>query len=372
MLKHILLTSIILLAAVISSCNKQTPKPVVAVPTVKLIPVKMGDNFGYIDRQGRTVIEPQFAEACIFRNGLALVNTAEQAIPSYGFISEDGKMAIPSQYKDATVFTEGLAWVVSKNSAPSAINTKGEIKFTMKECSSVKIFKEGLAAFSVGNYQDEKWGFVDKEGKIKITPQFSAAGNFNSGKCGVKNNKEKWGYINKDGKVVINYQFDVAFNFVKDRAIVISGGKSGVINESGKYIINPQFQDMYNDHDMFIIVQDNKWGWCDKYGNILIAPQFEEAYPFLDNEITAVKTDKGFGYINKEGKMVVNPQFNFASSFNGNLGLVTNDSDKVGFIGKDGKYIINPQFDDDSYDYILFLSYGASTHESIESDLNRK
>jgi len=372
MKKHFLLTCLVILTALVASCNNPAPKLVQEVPLVKLIPVKLGDNYGYINREGKTVIEPQYAEAGMFRDHLALVNTASQAIPEYGFISEDGKFVIPSGYKDATAFNEGIAWVVNKHSAPSAINTKGETQFTLNACSAVKIFKEGLAAFSVGDYANEQWGFVDKEGKVKIAPQYSAVGNFNYGKCGVKNKNEKWGYINRDGKIVIDYKFDVAFNFVRDKAIVISGGKSGVINDSGKYIIIPQFQDIYNDNDMFVIVQDNKWGWCDKYGNILITPQYLEAYPFLENEITAVKTDKGFGYIDKEGKMVINPQFNYAVSFNGNLGLVSTDSDKVGFIDKSGKYVINPQFDDDSYDYVLYLLYGSTTHESVESDLKKK
>ncbi|MBT5530773.1 MAG: WG repeat-containing protein, partial [Cytophagia bacterium] len=91
---------------------------------------------------------PQFSEATIFRNGLALVRTSGDE-PKWGFISEDGKFAITANYKSATVFSDDLAWVVSENAPPTAINSKGEIKVTLQDAETVKIYKEGLSAFSI-------------------------------------------------------------------------------------------------------------------------------------------------------------------------------------------------------------------------------
>ena len=336
------------------------------ISEVKLIPVKSGKDFQYIDQEGKISINPQFNQATVFRNSLALVQSSGTE-PKWGYISEDGKFSIMANYKSATVFSDDLAWVISTNAAPTAINSKGEIKFTLQEAQTVRIFKEGLAAYSVNDSIGLKWGLVDKAGKVKINPQFSGLGNFNNGKCAVLNSEGKWGYIDKEGKIVINYQFDLAKEFINGRAVVVNGGKAGVIDENGKYIINPQFTDMMSDGDVFLISQDGKWGWCDKDGKITINPQFGQAFPFLGNSLAAVLSGKSWGYIDTEGKIAVNPQFDYALPFNGKLALVQS-AGKVGFIDKEGKYVINPQFDDVSRDLIVYMLNGSSEFESVETD----
>ena len=336
------------------------------ISEVKLIPVKSGKEFQYIDKEGKIVINPQFSEATVFRNGLALVKTSGDK-PKWGFISEDGKYVIPANYKSATIFSDDLAWVVSENAAPTAINNKGEVKVTLNDAETVKIFKEGLSAFSIIDTSGEKWGFVDKTGKIKVNPQFSNTRNFSNGKCAVANSNGKWGYIDNEGKILINYQFDEAKDFVGDKAIVVSGEKSGLIDDQGKYIINPQYSNMIDDLGKYLIEQDGKWGWCDKEGKIIINPQFGAAYPFMGSSLAAVMSGENWGFIDNEGKIVINPQFDMAMPFNGNIALVLS-SNKVGFIDSEGKYIINPQFDDISSDLVYYMVNGNSEFEIVETD----
>jgi len=45
----------------------------------------------------------------------------------------------------------------------------------------------------------EKWGYIDKTGKIVFEPQFDNAGYFSEGLAGVRIGK-KYGYIDKTGK----------------------------------------------------------------------------------------------------------------------------------------------------------------------------
>jgi hypothetical protein len=337
-----------------------------SISEVKLIPIKSGNNFQYIDREGKIIINPQFSDATIFRNGLALVRTSGDK-PKWGYISEDGKFAITANYKSATVFSDDLAWVVSENAPPTAINSKGEIKVTLQDAETVKIFKEGLSAFSIIDSSGVKWGFVDKEGKVKINPQFSNTGNFSNGKCAVENSDGKWGYIDKEGKMLINYQFEKAKEFVDGKAIVVSGDKTGLIDETGKYQINPQFAGMLDDRGKYLIEQDGKLGWCDKGGKIIINPQFARAFPFMGNDLSAVQLGESWGYIDVKGKIVVNPQFDFALPYNGEIALV-GSSRKVGFIDAEGKYIINPQFDAVSNDLVMYMLNGSSEFESVATD----
>jgi hypothetical protein len=333
---------------------------------ISLFPVKNGKEYQYIDKEGKIIINPQFSEATVFRNGLALVKSSGNT-PKWGYIAEDGKYTISALYESATIFSEELAWVVSENAAPTAINTKGGVKITMQNAQTVRIFKEGLAAFSVMDSTGTKWGFIDKEGKVIISPQFAFSGNFSSSKCAVCNSDLKWGYIDKEGKISINYQFDGGTAFINGMAIVKLDDKWGVIDEKGKYIINPQFSAMIPDNEMFLFEQDEKWGWCDKSGKITINAQFKVAYPFKDNNLAAVKSGEMYGYIDKEGKILINPQFDHAIPFNGGLGLVSS-SRKIGFIDTEGKYVINPQFDAISNDLLTFLVSGGADFESVETN----
>lgn len=258
--------------------------------------------------------------------------------------------------------------MVSENGAPIAINNKGEIKFTLQDAEEVNNFSEGLAAYSVIDSIGVKWGFVDKEGKVKINSQFTSTGRFSEGKCAVENSDGKWGFIDKKGKLIINYQFEkILERFLNGTAVVSLNDKAGLIDENGKYVVNPQFATMQNDGVNYLIEQDGKFGWCDKDGKIIINPQFELADPFKGHDLAAVKSGKSFGYIDKEGKIVINPQFDIAFQFNGKLALVQSGG-KVGFIDKEGKYVINPQFDDVSQDFVTYMFSGYSEYESVETD----
>lgn len=333
---------------------------------ISLIPVENGDEFQYIDKEGKIVINPQFSSATVFRNGIALVRTTgDKAL--WGFIDEEGKYVIPATYQEATVFSEDLAWVVSENGAPTAITTKGEVKITLQDAETVKIFQEGLAAFSVTQESKLKWGFVDKEGKVVISPQFADTGNFSEGKCAVQNEEGKWGYIDTEGKIAISYQFDEAEKFVDGQAVVAFDGKTGAIDESGKYVINPQFDGLVEDGDLYLVEQGEKYGWANREGQITINPQFGAAFTFNGNDIAPVQIGETWGYVDEEGKIKINPQFKVAIPFVGGIATVLS-GEKVGFIDLDGKYIINPQYDGIASDMLSYILNGSSEYESVDTD----
>lgn len=332
---------------------------------IDLIPYLQKEKYGYFDLEGKIVINPQFAYATAFREDIALVKTTGDK-GKWGYIDKSGKFIINATYQDATVFQEGVAWVILENGAPSAIDKKGEIKFTLKEAENVRLFSEDLAAFSKVDSTSTIWGFVDQSGKQVINPQFDAVGDFHDGKCAVKNKEGKWGYIDKSGKIVINPQFDNAEEFKDGKAIVGLDNKAGVIDKDGKYLINPQFKNAFADNDRYLINQDDKWGWCDKEGKIIINPQFDDAIFFGDSKLASIKSSDKWGYIDGEGKFMINPQFDNAYPFMNNLAIVKS-GDKYGLIDNEGKYKVNPQFEAIGEDLIYYI-YDSSSKSSITSD----
>jgi len=361
--RQIKIISTIILIVIIASCTKAGLQNDI----INLIPVKTGAGYRYIDPLGKLILKPQFKKATVFRNGMALVQLFGSK-PMWGFINEDGRFAIKAIYKEATVFSEDIAWVVCDNQAPKAINRNGDSLFTIRIAKSVRIFKDGLAAFSITvDSVNVKWGYVDKKGSVKIPPQFTASDDFSDGKCAVSNAAGEWGYIDVEGRLIINYQFTSAKKFINGKAIVQSGKEWGVIDNKGKFVINPLFSEMKADKDMYIIKQNNKWGWCNKNGNTIIDPQYDDACPFNGNELAPVKSGVKYGFINKKGKLMIDAQFQSSLPFNGNIAWVMN-AGKGGFIDKNAKFIIQPRYESVSEDLKSFILNGSSTYEAVNTD----
>jgi hypothetical protein len=353
-------TILILLFFGICSCN------IINQNETKLFPVKIGEEYGYVDRDGKIVINPQFAEAGLFRNGVAIVKSSGKK-GLYGYIEESGKYVIQPQYVRATAFSDDLAWTILENGAPVAIDKTGQVKFSLPAVETVSDFNEGLAAYSVSEDKKEKWGFVNTKGETSINPQFTKVGRFSNGLCSVADENDKWGFIDKSGKIVINYQFTDVYPFTSNYAIVKGGEKYGTIDKNGKYTVNPQFDFIFSDDDKLMIMQDDKWGWADLDGKIIVNPQFANAYPFYSNKLAAVESGDKWGFIDKDGKIIINPQFEKAFSFDGKIALVDNGG-QYGFINGDGKYVVNPQFKDVSEDYLSNLIHHESAYRRVNSD----
>lgn len=76
-------------------------------------------------------------------------------------------------------------------------------------------FEEVKPFYSDNSYaavkKDGKWGFVDKEGKVIISPQYEEARSFSYGYAAVKKDG-KWGFIDTSGKICIEPQFQDAMD----------------------------------------------------------------------------------------------------------------------------------------------------------------
>ena len=349
----------------LNSCSSNSSKDRFSY---SLVPVQSDEKWGYIDKQGKYVVNPQFKSAYLFTDGIAVVESSDG---KFGYIGEDGKYIINPTYKFASNFSEGLAFVASENGFPTCINKKGETKFVLKDAALVGVFQDGLAFIQV----KDKYGFIDNSGKTVINPQFESIGDFSDGLAAVSTKKDKdseavWGFIDRTGKIIINPQFKSAGSFKDGKALVSDGKKFGYIDKKGLYAINPQFDEAENfSEGLAGIKQGESYGFINTEGKIVINPQFEKITSFK-NGLAAVRSGKeNWGYIDKEGKFAVNPQFKAAGEFFGDYAPVVS-GDKIGLIDKQGKYIVNPQFSDIFSNYMSWNNSFASwfQYEAIRSD----
>jgi hypothetical protein len=337
-------------------------------PVTDLFPVRTGRQYGYIDRSGKTVINPRFFKAGCFTDGSAIVATTDSNA-RWGFIDRTGNYIVDAIYAGATSFSEGLAFVVEDSSAIMAIDGKGMVRFVLNEAAGAERFSEGLAAYSTLGPEGESWGFVDQKGATVIAPQFRAVSYFSGRRCGVMNEKGMWGYVDKKGSLVIGCQYDNVQPFTGKRAKVSMHGKWGVIDDEGKQLIAPQFDDMDIDGGHYLVKKGDKWGWISNNGEEVIPVQFDDAFPFKGNRYAAVRQGYKWGYIDEGGRMTIHPRYEFAFGFDGDMALVQIDK-KYGFIDKDGNYAVSPAYDNISLDYLIRYFAKTSAFYSLQSNKN--
>ncbi len=206
--------------------------------------------------------------------------------------------------------------------------------------------------------QHDRWGYIDRSGKIVIEPRFEFAGEFSEGLAVVQLDG-KSGFIDTGGKIVIEPKYPVARQFSEGLARVqVSGeaysynGKWGFIDRTGQLVIAAQFEEMegvsedaYDFHDGLAMVQvDGLTGFIDKAGNTVIRPRFQSAYPFSEGLASVTEgTERKWGYIDTTGAWAIAPRFEWASLFSEGFGPVSFNG-TCGYVDKTGELKLIPKF----------------------------
>lgn len=328
---------------------------------VMLFPIVKEGKWGYMDKAGTVVIEPQYQLAWDFHEGLACVGLSAFR----GFIDKTGEVVIPLKYGWAGRFSEGLARVnrhknmygehvewyratagwgyLDHAGKPTAIKVtygarptdvseglvwtgKGYVGLDGKKVTfdgdEGSAFSEGLAAARKGNW----WGYLDRKAMaFAIEPKFAAARPFADGLAAVaqtdppppedkkkyrdwkKKRKFKWGYIDKTGTQVIDCQFEDAWIFSEKLAPVRVNGK---------------------------------WGYVDPSGNVAIEPAYDYAWPFSEGKGRVMAGQK-HGFVDTSGKLVIEAKYDVAWEFSKGLARVGVGNGE-GYIKHDGSYVWEP------------------------------
>lgn len=281
-----------------------------------LAAVRIGGKFGYIDRAGKMIIEPQFKAASAFHDGLARVEDAN----GIGFIDRNGKMVLR----------------VPKNKTWGDFQNQMAISMTRP-----------WGAFPESEKFVPAMGFIDTSGAEGIAPRFEDAKDFYEELAAVKE-EGKWGYINGLGKWVVKPKFEWANEFSEGLAAVKEEGKVCFINHIGRRMIEGDFEIAgYFSEGLCPVKINGKWGYINRLGNVVIEPKYEEANTFFANR-SAVKVNGKFGYIDRTGKMIIEPVYANANIFAGYLARVTveparPDGTNAIYINRDGQVIWAPR-----------------------------
>ncbi|MDF2669441.1 MAG: hypothetical protein K0R67_1747 [Paenibacillus sp.] len=231
---------------------------------------KDGRMSGYIDRTGKYVITFNDKKNWFpgpFHDGLAPVGTNKQ----YGYIDRKGDYVIAPEYQFAGDFSEGFA-AVQKDRLWGFIDRNGKM-VVAPEYDMVDAFHNGLALV-----RGRKSGFIDSTGKLVI--DFSALGISEYGRFAEEfaavRQDDKVGYIDRNGKWVIPPQYELGQSFDYGVAVVKLEGSFGLIDKSGVFVVKPQYKYatfLYN--GLVLVQKDDKWGVIDKSGKWVIPAEYD-------------------------------------------------------------------------------------------------
>ncbi|HUQ90172.1 MAG TPA: WG repeat-containing protein [Bryobacteraceae bacterium] len=298
--------------------EQTTKEPAMAAPAPggfgkpgELYPVLKGRKYGFINGQGKMVIEPQYAMASRFYDDLALVIVPDKK--KCGYINREGKFEIEAKFDGGGPFSEGYASVKIKGKT-GVINKKGEI-VAEPVFERVGRFHDGLAAAVIEReargIKAQDGGYINPKGIFVIHPQFDPnLTAFNDGLAGVRKIGQMWSFIDRNQKDIVPPKYFMVGQFSEGLAGAMDeGSKWGFIDKTGKYVITPKFLFVSHFSEGLAgvhTIQKKKWGFIDKTGNMVIPEQFDQIQPFEDG-IAFVQRGTKAAYINKEGKYVWAP-----------------------------------------------------------------
>ncbi len=145
----------------------------------------------------------------------------------WGLIDKNGKEITPPKYDDIKIYL-GDYTAVNEHGKWGVISYSGKI-ILKPQFEDIKDIGELITV-----KKNNKWGYIDREGIVKIPFIYNEANGFSYGLASVKKGL-KWGFIDKDNKTIIPFVYDYAANFGEEgRTRVVSGKKEFVIDKTGK------------------------------------------------------------------------------------------------------------------------------------------
>ncbi|MFC5528182.1 WG repeat-containing protein [Cohnella yongneupensis] len=303
---------------------------------------KGGDKdgkWGFIDAAGKVIVQPKYDEAFDFRDGLAPVITKNKL----GYINKQGKEAIKPQFEYDRSFSgvdiqfRGGVAMISKSHKVGLIDKTGKV-ITKPAYDRIDRIANGLFRVSSVISGNWGWGLLNAKGQVLIKPELSYVQEFmgkdqrfaiteKAGKKGLIDNTGKqlllpiyddidvefkdekvvgfiqvkkgnqFGLVNLTGKVIVPVVYDSVnhWSFDDYATAGTNGGKTAVYNLNG-VLITKDYDSVNFVDGWGIVTTGGKSGIITKTGKVVVEPVYEDIQSFSEG-LAAAKIDGKWGYI---------------------------------------------------------------------------
>ena len=255
-----------------------------------------------------------------------------------GSVSQRKKIQRPVlEYEEIYDYSDGVAKVKNEEDKWGFIDVNGKEIISCK-WKKVYSFSEGLASV-----QDEKdfWGVVDKNGNLVSPCIWKSAIRYSDGLARVEDEHGLYGYIDKNGKLVIPCKWKSAGAFSEGLAKAWNDKLDyGFIDKNGEEVIPFKYIGVGDFSEGLARASvDGKDGFIDKTGEIVIPYRWYFTKNFSEG-LAGVKDDnEKWGFIDKKGNLVIPCKWKYTWDFSNGIAIVKDWNDKYGFINKDGDMV---------------------------------
>ncbi|MCH2231184.1 MAG: WG repeat-containing protein, partial [Crocinitomicaceae bacterium] len=233
-----------------------------------LAPIIVKKKKGVINKEGKTIHNPEYNYISDFNGGFAAAKIAKQ----FYILTEDGKrLEIDKPIIDLKKFSEGLAPYRGKSKLWGFMNSSGQVEIEAK-FMSVGYFSHGLAWAKAS---DNLIGIINKKGEWVVKPQYLSAKEYDaSGYARVKSGTE-WRFLTKEGdEITVSGNLSLG-DFNEGLAYARKGDFYGFVNTQGDWVVDAKYAKVKDFTEGYAAVRNGaSWGFIDKSGKEVISPKF--------------------------------------------------------------------------------------------------
>lgn len=338
--------------------------------------------WGITDSTGKEIIPCIYDSLDDFASEIARVKRKE----FFGYINRRGDEFIPCEYAELGEYKNGFIKFKNKKGKCSFFRKNGKQINTNEYFDDARDFSEDFAAVCT----NEKWGYIDSNGKKVIPCQYDYAGQFEEGKAIVLDDKEVFHIINRFGQKIKSFLACMVYDYVNDFAVCeYEDDKFTMLTNAGFRINNIAYEKVwpFNSRGIAIVKENGKFGCINKKGEVTIPNVCDEI--FDTNEGLYVVQYKGkWGCITEMNKIVVPIIFDVVNKDYDGIYKVMKD-DLVGYynsLGREIRELIKPmiaatdeyveeeeeldeyEYDDDDDDYVDNEDYPYGDDDDDEED----
>lgn len=308
----------------------------------------------YIDQNGKIALKIPYQDAESFHNNVAKVYKADKyayinrygarisdwkPLPDnyravlykgfYGYVNKNGRLVIDYQFRKAYDFDGDVAIASPDMVRWAVINRHGT--YISDFYDTVHNYEGDMAIVE----KNGQYGFIGRDGKFR-SGWYDHVQKMDTGLYKVQR-LNKFALV-KDGFQVTKW-YDKIERYNERFWIAKDGDKYAFLNNIGAYVVG-WYQRLWTDPrypDIVFVGQDNKYGFYN-LKNFYISPLFDTLI-FSEN-IALVRKDGKYGYIAANGRKITEIQFDRATPFHNAVATVEKQN-KVAYINTQGKLIMD-------------------------------
>jgi hypothetical protein len=173
-------------------------------------------------------------------------------------------------------------------------------------------------------------------------------------------NNDKFGLIDEKGTEVLRTEFDEVAPY-EDLILARKGDKWGIFDLQGKTILEMKydwisFEDLKEGREFVRIKENYEAGLVDRKGNTVIPPKYDDIRMVVGDKVV-VQVGAYIGIVDINGREILPAEYEDFRIFNENLFLMSKDLKWGLFDTEKGKFVLPVKYDEINYDENMGLFF---------------